>query len=531
MLACLSVTLCMKGATVRSSRRVWLTGAGALAATMIAAACLAAPACGRRAAAARDVDRRARGGCLRHLGRACVWRHRRSAAALRAGPPRPRRPRSPPTPPRRQRCRARPPSAAALPALPGPMVALGDSYTAGALLPADLPARPLGCLRSTKAYPVLVAAALGASLTDAACSSAGVADMTAAQRTDLGTNPPQLNALAPDDSLVLLTLGGDDIGFMNVLDECMELSFTDPWGSPCRAHYTQRRHRPARRPGQGRGAEDGRRPVGHRRARPAGADRDGRLPGPVPAQRRLLAGGADHRRRHRLPARHRAPAERHARGRRQGGRGDLRQYLHARRSATTSASRRRIRDVEGLLPGSWALPFHPNARGQAAIAAAVLAALRARLAASPLAVRQHAQGSGWSAADLPALLAVAVALAAGGVGGVARRRWSWGRLRIWRRPWGKPARRSGLGAVIVCRMGPRFPAAGVSVVRLGGTPRPQVPTMTPVPVSVVSRVVTVGTVGTICRCPAGGPRVAPSAPAAPPPLASRHVPGEDVPAA
>ena len=35
----------------------------------------------------------------------------------------------------------------------------------------------------------------------------------------------------------MLTLGGDDIGFMNVLDECMELSFTDPWGSPCRAHY------------------------------------------------------------------------------------------------------------------------------------------------------------------------------------------------------------------------------------------------------------------------------------------------------
>jgi hypothetical protein len=34
-----------------------------------------------------------------------------------------------------------------------------------------------------------------------------------------------------------------------------------------------------------------------------------------------------------------------------------------------------VRDVEGLLPGSWAWPFHPNARGQRAIAAAVLAAL------------------------------------------------------------------------------------------------------------------------------------------------------------
>ena len=81
-------------------------------------------------------------------------------------------------------------------------------------------------------------AALGAPLTDAACASAGVKEMTAAQRTYLGTNPPQLTALAPDDRLVLLTLGGDDIGFLNVLKECMELSFTDPWGSPCRAHYT-----------------------------------------------------------------------------------------------------------------------------------------------------------------------------------------------------------------------------------------------------------------------------------------------------
>ena len=35
-----------------------------------------------------------------------------------------------------------------------------------------------------------------------------------------------------------------------------------------------------------------------------------------------------------------------------------------------------IRDVEGLLPAPWPYPFHPNARGQAAIATAVLAALR-----------------------------------------------------------------------------------------------------------------------------------------------------------
>ncbi len=89
----------------------------------------------------------------------------------------------------------------------------------------------------------------------------------------------------------------------NVLDECMELSFTDPWGSPCR-RTTPAAAPISSPPGHRRGAEDRRDPGGHRRARAAGADRRGRLPGPVPAVRRLLAGGADHQRRHRLPARH-----------------------------------------------------------------------------------------------------------------------------------------------------------------------------------------------------------------------------------
>ena len=128
-------------------------------------------------------------------------------------------------------------SAAAYSAAPGPVVALGDSYTAGALLPVDTAAKPAGCLRSTKAYPALVAHALGAPLTDVSCASAGVKNMTAAQQTYLGTNPPQLSALAPDDRLVLLTLGGDDLGFLNVLRECVAQSFTRPWGSPCEAHY------------------------------------------------------------------------------------------------------------------------------------------------------------------------------------------------------------------------------------------------------------------------------------------------------
>jgi lysophospholipase L1-like esterase len=266
-------------------------------------------------------------------------------------------------------------SVAMRPALSGPMVALGDSYTAGALLPSELTARPLGCLRSTKAYPVLVAAALGASLTDAACASAGVGDMTAAQKTDIGTNPAQLSALAPNDSLVVLTLGGDDLGFTNVLDKCMELSFTDPWGSPCQSHYTS-------------GGTDRLAALVNAQA-PRMAAVLSEIAARAPHARVVvvgypdmfpLGGGC-------WPA---VPIT-------DGDIGYLRGIelrLNAMLAADAAAAGvtfvdtytptighdfcqpERTRDVEGLIPGSLVLPFHPNARGQAAIAAAVLAALQ-----------------------------------------------------------------------------------------------------------------------------------------------------------
>src|SRR5512146_1789976 len=70
-------------------------------------------------------------------------------------------------------------------AISGPIVALGDSYTAGDMLPLDLTASPLGCLRSTRSYPVLVARAMRDTrgLTDVACNGAGWKAMTAAEHT------------------------------------------------------------------------------------------------------------------------------------------------------------------------------------------------------------------------------------------------------------------------------------------------------------------------------------------------------------
>jgi lysophospholipase L1-like esterase len=330
------LTLCVKGVTVWSRKRVGLAGVGAvtvIAATLVGLSATAAPAV--PVAAAHTV------------AKAQVRATVQDAAAVTAT------------------------SAAAA----GPIVALGDSYTAGDLIPLDLTAKPLGCTRSTNAYPMLVASALKAPLVDAACGGAGVQYMTSAQQTNLGTNPPQLNALASDDSVVMLTLSGDDLGFWSTLDTCMELSVTDLFGSPCERHFTS-------------GGTD-------QLAARVIAETEkitavlAAIRARAPRARVLVVGYPDL-----FPQR--------------GGcwpavpitNGDI-AYLRstelllnamlagdARVAGATfvdtytptighdfcqSAS---VKDVQGLIPTSLAYPFHPNARGQAVMAAAVLAAIR-----------------------------------------------------------------------------------------------------------------------------------------------------------
>lgn len=117
-------------------------------------------------------------------------------------------------------------------------VALGDSYTAGPLIP-DQTGSPAGCLRSTSDYPADVATTIGAaSYANVSCSGATTADMTKPQSVTLGTNPPQFGALRPSTTLVTVGIGGNDIGFYNIVKTCAEESLTNPFGSPCKSHYT-----------------------------------------------------------------------------------------------------------------------------------------------------------------------------------------------------------------------------------------------------------------------------------------------------
>lgn len=117
--------------------------------------------------------------------------------------------------------------------------ALGDSYTAGPLIP-DQSLSPLGCLRSNHNYPQDTAAALGLQLTDASCSGATTVDMAGAQTTAVGINPPQLSAVNSSDGVVTVGIGGNDIHFVQIIENCVALT---PWGPTrvgwtCRSHYT-----------------------------------------------------------------------------------------------------------------------------------------------------------------------------------------------------------------------------------------------------------------------------------------------------
>jgi len=131
------------------------------------------------------------------------------------------------------------PGAASARKAPQSYVSLGDSYTAGPIIPVQQ-TDPLGCLRSDHNYPHLVAAALGVSdFHDPSCSGAETGDMTNAQGVSPGPNPPQFDSLSTNTQLVTLGIGGNDIGFSEIVENC---SSPTPTGHPCQDHYVVNGH-------------------------------------------------------------------------------------------------------------------------------------------------------------------------------------------------------------------------------------------------------------------------------------------------
>ena len=120
---------------------------------------------------------------------------------------------------------------------PKSMVALGDSFASGPLVPVQYE-QPYGCLRSSNNYAHQVARQLDLALVDVTCSGASTKHMWETHGVspeqefnengspvgDTGHpgNPPQLEALAPTTDIVTLQIGGNDIGFGGLATTCGE---------------------------------------------------------------------------------------------------------------------------------------------------------------------------------------------------------------------------------------------------------------------------------------------------------------------
>ena len=120
-------------------------------------------------------------------------------------------------------------------------VALGDSYSAGPLIPTtDLAG---GCARSDHDYPSLVARRLHVrTFVDVTCSGATTADLTGFQRPFPSSRvPPQLRAVTASTDLVTIGIGGNDLDlFGTVVNTCTRLRSADPAGDPCTRHFAAR---------------------------------------------------------------------------------------------------------------------------------------------------------------------------------------------------------------------------------------------------------------------------------------------------
>lgn len=123
---------------------------------------------------------------------------------------------------------------------PGKYVSLGDSYVAGPLIP-DQSTEPLGCMRSTKNWPHRLKPKTQATeLVDVSCSGATIDDFYSEQGVTPGPpNPPQLDALDADTTMVTIGIGGNDIGFSDLVKSC---GTSVPWSSGCKGNYVSGGH-------------------------------------------------------------------------------------------------------------------------------------------------------------------------------------------------------------------------------------------------------------------------------------------------
>ncbi|UGQ13908.1 SGNH/GDSL hydrolase family protein [Yinghuangia sp. ASG 101] len=119
-------------------------------------------------------------------------------------------------------------------------VAMGDSYAAGVRIPETVPDAPGLCSRSASNYPHLTARTLAVpTFTDVTCGGATTEDLAAPQGGGSTAPAPQFEALGPQTRLVTLGIGGNDIGFTEIVTTCVVKSGDTSSPTPCKDAFTK----------------------------------------------------------------------------------------------------------------------------------------------------------------------------------------------------------------------------------------------------------------------------------------------------
>ncbi|MGW4204226.1 SGNH/GDSL hydrolase family protein [Streptomyces sp. NPDC004726] len=133
-------------------------------------------------------------------------------------------------------------------------VALGDSYTAGVIRAAgdtfEIPRD--GCERTDRSYPQVIDRDLGSlfDLTNVSCGAATIENVTDEAQEPIGRHlppfvedpdypfpavPPQSEAVGPGTDVITVGVGGNTLGFADILRKCPELGQESGGvGTPCK---------------------------------------------------------------------------------------------------------------------------------------------------------------------------------------------------------------------------------------------------------------------------------------------------------
>ncbi|MFJ6576978.1 SGNH/GDSL hydrolase family protein [Streptomyces sp. NPDC091368] len=133
-------------------------------------------------------------------------------------------------------------------------VALGDSYTAGVIRAAgdtfEVPRD--GCERTDRSYPQVIDRDLGGllDLTNVSCGAATIENITDTSQSPIGRHlppisedpdypfpavPPQSEAVSAGTDVITVGVGGNTLGFADLLTKCMEVGGeSNGQGTPCK---------------------------------------------------------------------------------------------------------------------------------------------------------------------------------------------------------------------------------------------------------------------------------------------------------